>query len=65
MKDAKLAAATLRKSRVVGFPDAGHGAIVFSKGAKDVGLAFIERPEKQVNAACTEALKPDFVLPSG
>jgi hypothetical protein len=30
-----------------------------------VGLAFIERPEEPVNAACTEALKPVFVLPPG
>jgi hypothetical protein len=63
MKDAKLAAETLTRSQVVGFRETGHGAIVFSKCARDVGLAFIERSEEPVNAACTEALKPDFVLP--
>ncbi len=65
MKDARLAAETLRSSQVVGFPEAGHGAIIFSKCAKDVGLAFIDRPDAPVNAACTESLKPVFVLPPG
>jgi pimeloyl-ACP methyl ester carboxylesterase len=63
MKDAKLAAGTLTRSQVVGFPEAGHGVILFSKCAKDVGLAFMERPEEQVDTSCTEALKPAFVLP--
>ena len=54
MKDAKRAAETLTRSQVVGFPEAGHGAIIFSKCARDVGLAFIERPEEPVNAACTD-----------
>ena len=63
MLGAKLAAESLTNSQVVGFPEAGHGAILFSKCAKDVGLAFIERPDQPVDAGCTEALKPVFVLP--
>jgi pimeloyl-ACP methyl ester carboxylesterase len=63
MLGAKLAAESLTNAQIVGFPEAGHGAILFSKGAKDVGLAFIDRPEAPVNATCTEALKPVFVLP--
>jgi pimeloyl-ACP methyl ester carboxylesterase len=63
MKDALLAAESLPNAQAVGFPEAGHGAIVFSKCAKDIGVAFIERPGEPVNAACTEALRPLFVLP--
>jgi pimeloyl-ACP methyl ester carboxylesterase len=63
MKDAKLVAESLANAQVVGFPETGHGAIVFSACARDVGLAFVERPDDPVDAACAEALRPRFVLP--
>ncbi len=65
MKDALLAAESLTNAQAVGFPETGHGAIVFSKCARDVGRAFIDTPGAPVNASCTEALKPRFVLPPG
>lgn len=65
MKDAQSAAAALPNSQIVGFPEAGHGSILFSQCARDVGVAFIERPTETVDASCTEALKPAFVLPPG
>jgi pimeloyl-ACP methyl ester carboxylesterase len=65
MKDALLAAESLTNAQVVGFPEAGHGALIFSKCARDIGRAFIDHPAEPVDAACTEALKPRFVLPPG
>ncbi len=65
MKDALLAAESLTNAQAVGLPEAGHGALVFSKCARDIGRAFIDRPGAPVNVACTEAQKPKFVLPPG
>ena len=45
------------------FPETGHGAIRFSQCAKDVGAAFFNNPEGEVNTACTSDLLPQFVLP--
>jgi hypothetical protein len=61
--DARHAAKTLPRSQVIEVPEAGHGAIIFSQCAKDIGMAFIERPEKAPDTACLAGLKPKFVLP--
>lgn len=63
--DARHAAETLSRSQVIEVPEAGHGAIVFSQCVKDIGMAFIERPETPVDTACLASLKPKFVLPPG
>lgn len=63
MKDAIETAENLGNAQAIGFPEAGHGAILFSKCAKDVGIAFIERPGEAVDAGCTADLRPEFVLP--
>jgi pimeloyl-ACP methyl ester carboxylesterase len=65
MKDALLAAESLANAQAVGFPEAGHGAIIFSKCARDIGRAFIDEPGAPVKAGCTGALRPRFVLPPG
>jgi pimeloyl-ACP methyl ester carboxylesterase len=63
--DARHAAETLSRSQVVEVPEAGHGAIIFSQCVKDIGMAFIERPETAPDTACLATLKPKFVLPPG
>ena len=63
--DAKDTAAKLGNARVLGFPEAGHGALIFSQCAKDIGLAFIDQPEADLATACIENLKPKWVLPPG
>jgi pimeloyl-ACP methyl ester carboxylesterase len=63
--DARHAAETLSRSQVIEVPEAGHGAIIFSQCVKDIGMAFIERPETPVETACLASLKPKFVLPPG
>jgi pimeloyl-ACP methyl ester carboxylesterase len=63
--DALHAAETLSRSQVIGVPEAGHGAIIFSQCVKDIGMAFIERPETAPDTACLATLKPTFVLPPG
>jgi pimeloyl-ACP methyl ester carboxylesterase len=65
MQDALLAAESLGNAQAVGFPEAGHGALIFSACARDIGRAFIDRPGEPINTGCTEALKPRFVLPPG
>ena len=63
--DAKDTAANLGNARVLGFPEAGHGALIFSQCAKDIGLAFIEQPTVELATGCIETLKPQWVLPPG
>ncbi len=63
-EEALLAAEGLSRSTALGFPEAGHAAIVFSQCAKDIGLAFVERPGETLSTDCIATLKPKFVLPS-
>jgi hypothetical protein len=63
--DAKDVASHLGNARVLGFPEAGHGALIFSQCAKDIGLAFIERPEGELATECIATLKPNWTLPPG
>jgi pimeloyl-ACP methyl ester carboxylesterase len=63
--DARHAATTLSRAQVIEVPEAGHGAIIFSQCVKDIGMAFVERPETAPDTACLASLKPKFVLPPG
>jgi hypothetical protein len=63
--DAKDTAAHLGAARALGFPEAGHGALIFSHCARDIGLAFVERPDADLATACIDTLKPQWVLPRG
>jgi pimeloyl-ACP methyl ester carboxylesterase len=62
--DARHAAETLSRAQVIKVPEAGHGSIIFSQCVKDIGMAFIERPETAPDTACLASLKPKFVLPT-
>jgi pimeloyl-ACP methyl ester carboxylesterase len=63
--DARHAAETLSRAQVIEVPEAGHGAIIFSQCVKDIGMAFVERPETAPDTTCLASLKPRFVLPPG
>lgn len=63
-EEALLAAEGLSRSTALGFPEAGHAALVFSQCAKDIGMAFVERPGEPLATGCIETLKPRFILPS-
>ncbi|MEB3359440.1 MAG: alpha/beta fold hydrolase [Synechococcales bacterium] len=41
----------------------GHGAIVYSQCAKDIGVAFVNNPDRVPDTSCTADLFPEFVLP--
>lgn len=41
----------------------GHGAILYSQCARDIGVAFINNPDRAPNTRCTADLFPEFVLP--
>ena len=56
-------AETLVGAQFIRFPNAGHAVIRFSECAKDIGAAFIDNPQAEVNSACTADLTPHFVLP--
>ena len=59
----KQALAGLTNGTLIEFPNFGHGALIFSQCARDVGAAFVMNPTSSPNAACREALKTKFVLP--
>lgn len=63
-EEALLSAEGLSQSTALGFPEAGHAALVFSQCAKDIGLAFVERPTESLATGCIDTLKPKFILPS-
>ena len=63
--DAKDTAAKLGRARVLGFPEAGHAALIFSQCARDIGLAFVEQPTAELATGCIETLRPKWVLPPG
>lgn len=58
-----LAAQTLTNARSFVFPEAGHGVLIFSACATDIGVAFIADPEAVPDTSCIAGLKPRFVLP--
>ncbi|MCA0848258.1 alpha/beta hydrolase [Salipiger thiooxidans] len=58
-----LAAETLENSRVVIFPNAGHGTSLYSDCGKDMNVTFILDPGAELDTACVGALTPCFVLP--
>jgi hypothetical protein len=53
----------LSRGQAIVFPDTGHGALVFSQCARDLGVAFIENPTGPLDKSCVAGLKPTFVLP--
>ncbi len=63
-EEALLAAQGLSRATALGFPEAGHAALVFSQCAKDIGLAFVERPDQPLATQCIDTLKPKWVLPA-
>lgn len=53
----------LRNGTFVEFSSTGHGAIVASQCAKDIGVAFVNDPNRTPDTSCTADLFPEFVLP--
>ncbi|HEY9824183.1 MAG TPA: alpha/beta fold hydrolase [Stenomitos sp.] len=59
----KRALEWLSNGTYIEFPSLGHGVTLKPCG-RDIGIAFINRPEVAPNPSCTASLKPKFVLPS-
>lgn len=53
----------LRNGTFVEFSSTGHGAIVASQCAKDIGVAFVNDLDRTPDTSCTAELFPEFVLP--
>jgi pimeloyl-ACP methyl ester carboxylesterase len=53
----------LRNGTFVELSSTGHGAIVASQCAKDIGVAFVNNPDRAPDTSCTTELFPEFVLP--
>jgi pimeloyl-ACP methyl ester carboxylesterase len=53
----------LRNGTFVEFSSTGHGAIVATQCAKDIGVAFVNDPARTPDTSCTAELFPNFVLP--
>jgi hypothetical protein len=56
--------AGLRNGTFVELSSTGHGAIVASQCAKDIGVAFVNNPARTPDTSCTAKLFPNFMLPS-
>jgi pimeloyl-ACP methyl ester carboxylesterase len=59
----KSAFVSLANSEFVLFPMAGHGTLVYSTCAKDIGAAFVANPSAPLDTACVAGLEPEWVLP--
>lgn len=55
----------LPNGNAIVFPESGHGTLLFSDCAQDIGVAFIENPESEINTTCVETMRLPFVLPDG
>jgi hypothetical protein len=53
----------LRNGTFVELSSTGHGAIIYSQCAKDIGVAFVNDPTRSLDTRCTADLFPEFVLP--
>lgn len=62
---APLAAETLPNSQAIVFPETGHGALLFSQCARDIGEAFLEDPDSTVNTSCVADLRLPYLMPDG
>ncbi|WP_375551351.1 alpha/beta hydrolase [Rhodophyticola porphyridii] len=60
-----LAAETLTNSQAIVFPETGHGALLFSQCARDIGAAFLEAPEGEINTSCIADLRLPYLMPDG
>jgi pimeloyl-ACP methyl ester carboxylesterase len=62
-EEGRRATEGLSHGRYVEFSSAGHMVFQFSDCAKDIGVAFINNPDSELNTSCTADLFPEFVLP--
>lgn len=58
-----LAAETLTNARTIIFPNAGHGASLFSDCGRDINAKFILDPAAELDLSCVNGLLPKFVMP--
>ena len=56
------AAEGLTNAYEVEFPNTGHGAILFSQCARDIGEAFINNPDGAPLTTCTDELTTRFIV---
>ncbi|MGF1537188.1 MAG: alpha/beta hydrolase, partial [Elainellaceae cyanobacterium] len=59
----RQATAGLSNGLYVEFSSTGHGALLYSACARDIGVAFVTYPDQALNTICTADLFPEFVLP--
>ncbi|MGJ3254433.1 MAG: alpha/beta hydrolase [Elainellaceae cyanobacterium] len=59
---ASLMVEGLTSGTIVEFPNSGHGVILWSQCARDVGVAFVNQPTEPIDTSCVPDVQPDFVL---
>jgi len=59
---AEVAVETLPNGQAFIIPEAGHAAIVYQECAIDMGVAFINNPERKLGNQCAESIKPSFYI---
>jgi hypothetical protein len=61
---AKVAIEKLSNAQAFMIPEAGHGAVVYQPCVAEMGVAFIDNPQRKFDNACAESIKIDWHIAS-
>ncbi|MBX9467698.1 MAG: alpha/beta hydrolase [Rhizobium sp.] len=60
---AKVATEELSNAQVFMIPEAGHGALAYQPCVGDMGVAFIDKPERKLSDACSQSISIEWHIP--
>lgn len=60
---AKVAAEKLTNAQVFMIPEAGHGAVLYQPCVADMGVAFVNNPNRKLSDACVGSIKIPWHIP--
>ena len=60
---AKVAVEKLSNAQVFMIPEAGHGAVLYQTCVADMGMAFVNNPQRKLSDACPKSIKIDWHIP--
>jgi pimeloyl-ACP methyl ester carboxylesterase len=60
---AQVAVEKLSNAQVFLIPEAGHGSVLYQPCVTDMGVAFINNPQRKLSDACPKGIKIDWHIP--
>jgi pimeloyl-ACP methyl ester carboxylesterase len=60
---AQIAVEKLSNAQVFLIPEAGHGSVLYQPCVTDMGVAFINNPQRKLSDACPKGIKIDWHIP--